>query len=114
MYEMTRKEKILFILILFFLSTLFLPWILLINVIAASLLGLFAFVFNSWKEKWLTFKERKHIRSMFLFFIMIIISVLLSSNFWKRASLFGSTVTTFIFSGTRKSYYKTITVLLVK
>jgi len=83
MYEMTRKEKILFILILFFLSTLFVPWILLINVIAASLLGLFAFVFNSWKEKWLTFKERKHIRWMFLFFIMIIISVLLSSNFEK-------------------------------
>src|SRR5258705_2312012 len=80
---MIKKERILFILILFFLSTLFLPWILLINIIAASLLGLYSFLFNSWQEKWLRFKERKHIQWMFLFFIMIVISVLLSSNFQK-------------------------------
>ena len=78
---MTTKEKILFVLILFFLSTLFLPWLKLANIIAAASLAVYAFFFNSWSEKWQLLKERKYLLWMFLFFIMVVISVFLSSNF---------------------------------
>jgi O-antigen ligase len=80
---MTTKEKILFALILFFLSTLFLPWLKLVNIIAAASLAVYAFSFNSWSEKWQLLKERKHLLWMFLFFIMVVISVFLSSNFGR-------------------------------
>ncbi len=96
---MTNKEKILFALILVFLTTLFLPWFKLVNIFAAIFLGLYALFFNSlkgdffnpwkefflslWKEKWQLLKERKHLLWMFAFFIMVAISVLLSSNFHK-------------------------------
>ncbi|HEY1872197.1 MAG TPA: hypothetical protein VGG71_14140, partial [Chitinophagaceae bacterium] len=78
---MTTKEKFLFVLILFFLSTLFLPWLKLVDIIAAVLLAVYAFFFNSWKEKRQLLKERKYLLWMFLFFIMVVISVFLSSNF---------------------------------
>ncbi len=87
---MTKKEKILFILILFFLTTLFFPRLKLANIFAAIFLGLYALFFNYeenflnlWKEKLQLLKERKHLQWMFLFFLMIIISLFLSSNFHK-------------------------------
>ena len=80
---MARKEKILFILILFFLTTLFFPWLKLANIIAASLLAIYALFFNSWKEKLQLLKERKYLQWMFLFFIVVVISLFLSSNFNK-------------------------------
>jgi O-antigen ligase len=98
-YDMTKKEKVLFVLILFFLTTLFLPWLKLANIFAAIFLGVYSFLFHSfgdespgiWKEslsnsfrkKWQLLKERKYVLWMFLFFIMIVISVFLSSNFHK-------------------------------
>jgi O-antigen ligase len=96
---MTRKEKVLLTLILIFLTTLFIPWFKLINIVAALFLGLYAFFFNSWKgdffvswkinfrdllkQKWQLLKKRKWLQWMFLFFGMIAVSVLLSSNFHK-------------------------------
>lgn len=80
---MTSREKILFALILFFLTTLFLPWVKLVNVLAAVFLAVYAFFLTSWKEKWQLLKQRKHLQWMFLFIIMVGISVLLSSNFHK-------------------------------
>ncbi|HET9825142.1 MAG TPA: O-antigen ligase family protein [Chitinophagaceae bacterium] len=80
---MTRKEKILFALILLFLTTLFLPWLKLVNIFAAIAVALFAFFFSSWKQKWQLLKERKHLQWMILFIMMVAISVLLSSNFHK-------------------------------
>lgn len=82
-FTMTKKEKILFILVLFFLTTLFLPWLKMVNVFAASILCLYAFFFNSWKEKRQVFKKRKYLLWMFIFFVMVVISVLLSSNFQR-------------------------------
>src|SRR5436190_10294081 len=98
-FFMNTKEKILFILILFFLTTLFLPWLKLANIFAAILLGVYSFFFNSlgedpfvirkqnlsnlFKEKWQLLKERKYLLWMFLFFVMVVISVFLSSNFHK-------------------------------
>lgn len=96
---MTKKEKVLFVLILFFLTTLFLPWLKLANIFAAILLGVYSFFFdsfredsfaiqkenfsNSFKAKWQLLKERKYLWWMFLFFAVIVISVFLSSNFHK-------------------------------
>ena len=95
---MTKKEKILFVLILFFLTTLFLPWLKLANIFAAIFLGVYSFFFDSFddsfalrkenisdafKEKWRLLRARKYLLWMFLFFIMIVISVFLSSNFHK-------------------------------
>jgi len=80
---MTNKEKILFALILGFLTTLFFPRFRLLDILAVMLLVLYPFFFNSWKEKWQLLKERKHLLWMFAFFIMVAISVLLSANFHK-------------------------------
>jgi O-antigen ligase len=96
---MTKKEKVLFVLILFFLTTLFLPWLKLANIFAAIFLGVYSFFFdsfgedsfaiqkenfsNSFKAKWQLLKERKYLLWMFLFFVMVVISVFLSSNFHK-------------------------------
>src|SRR5215469_1727509 len=78
---MTTKEKILFVLVLFFLSTLFLPWLKVLNVIAAVALCVYSFFQTSFKEKWQIIKERKYISWMLLFFLVIVISVFMSSNF---------------------------------
>ncbi|HEV8287173.1 MAG TPA: O-antigen ligase family protein [Chitinophagaceae bacterium] len=88
---MTKREKILFALILLFLTTLFFPLIKLANIFAAIFLGLYAFFFFNWegsfatlwKQKWQLLKERKYLQWMLLFFLMVVISVLLSSNFHK-------------------------------
>jgi len=94
---MTNKEKTLFVLILIFIATLFLPWFKLLNIFAAIVLVVYAFFFNSWnfsrslkenfrnlwKEKWQLLQQRKYILWMFGFFLMVAISVLLSSNFHK-------------------------------
>ena len=96
---MNTKEKILYILILFFLATLFLPWLKLANIFAAIFLGVYSFFFDSFGEgslairkenlsssfnqKWQLLKKRKYLLWMFLFFVMVVISVFLSSNFHK-------------------------------
>lgn len=81
---MSTKEKILLAFVLLFLATLFLPWLKLLNIFAASLVGLYGFfIFNSPKEKWRLLKNRKHIQWMLLFFVMVVISVFLSENFHK-------------------------------
>src|ERR1044072_6692853 len=96
---MTKKEKVLFVLVLFFLTTLFLPWLKLANIFAAIFLGLYSFFFdsfgddslairkenlsNSFSQKWQLLKERKYLWWMFFFFMVIVISVFLSSNFQK-------------------------------
>jgi O-antigen ligase len=78
---MTRKEKILLSFILVFLSTLFVPWLRIVNVTAATGLAVYSLFFNSWREKWQLLKRRKHIQGMIAFFCMVVISLLLSSNF---------------------------------
>src|SRR4029079_14223465 len=96
---MNTKEKILYILILFFLTTLFLPWLKLANIFAAIFHGVYSFFFDSFgqdpfavrkedlsssfKEKSPLLTARRYLLWMFLFFIMVVISVFLSSNFHK-------------------------------
>jgi O-antigen ligase len=77
---MFKSEKVFSILILFFVTTLFLPWFKLANILAATFLALHSFFFNSFGEKWQLFKQRKYIMWMLLFFTMVVISVGLSSN----------------------------------
>jgi len=54
---MTKKEKVLFALILFFLTTLFLPWLKLANIFAAIFLGVYSFFFDSLGEDSLTIRK---------------------------------------------------------
>jgi O-antigen ligase len=80
---MTKKEKLLYILILFFLATLFLPWLPVLSVLAAAALVVCGLAFSRVSEKKELFRQRKHLWGMLLFFAMIITSVLLSENFDK-------------------------------
>ena len=77
---MTTKEKILFALVLLFLTTLFLPWVKLANILAAVFLAVYSLYLNPWKEKWILLKQRKHLHWILLFFTMVVVSVFLSSN----------------------------------
>jgi O-antigen ligase len=83
---MSNKEKILFSLILFFLLALFFPRLQLLNVIATAGLVIYAFIFTSFKQKWMAIKERKHLQAMILFFAWIMLSVALSANSDKALS----------------------------
>jgi O-antigen ligase len=80
---MSKKEKILFGLVLFFLTTLYLPWLPVLSVAAAASLVAGAIAFSPFSEKKQLFRERKYVWGMVLFFAMIVTSVLLSENFDK-------------------------------
>lgn len=80
---MTKKEKLLYILILFFLATLFLPWLPVMSVLAAAALVVCGLAFSRFSEKKELFRQRKYLWGMLLFFAMIVTSVLLSENFDK-------------------------------
>jgi O-antigen ligase len=77
---MPFKEKLLYIAILLFLTTLYQPWLPVVNIIAVAFLLISAITFSSFKEKGQLLKERKHLLGMLLFFAVILISVGLSKN----------------------------------
>ena len=77
---MTKKEKILFTLILLFFATLFFSKTTTINVIVMAVLVLYSFFFNSWQEKWQLLKQRKAIGAMLLFFVYVLLSGIFSEN----------------------------------
>ncbi len=80
---MTKKEKVLLGLILFFLLTLFYPHPVIVSIIAPALLVLYSFFFSSFKEKWAMLKQRRYLQGMLLFFAVVLTSVLLSSDLDK-------------------------------
>jgi len=83
LYKMSKKEKALFAFVLFFLATLFLPWLKLVNVLAVAVLALYSLFYNPIRDKLQLLRQRKYIQWMLLFSIMIVISVVLSSNFQR-------------------------------
>ena len=80
---MTKKEKILLITILLFVGTLFFPNFPIITAISSVSFVFTCIFYNSWKEKIQLLKERKYIWWMLAFFILILLSILISDN--KRA-----------------------------
>ena len=94
---MSRKEQVLFGLILFFLFTLFFPKPVLLTILAPVALILYTFIFNPFKEKWTLFKQRKHLQGMLLFFAMVLVSVFLSSDLDKALNFLDGRLALFYF-----------------
>src|SRR5438128_381688 len=80
MENMTKKEKVLYLIILLYFITLFFSKTTSINVIITAILVLYSFSFNSIQDKWELLKQRKPIQLMLLFFLVEVISILLSDN----------------------------------
>lgn len=77
---MSIKEKILFILIQLFFITTIVPYNDILAGIITGGMMLSCVLYNSFREKFSLLKERPHIIIMFLFFVWIFISVLLSKD----------------------------------
>jgi len=77
---MKRREIILTGLFLLFIISFFLSFAVALKVVVMGLLVLFAFADNSFKQKVLLFKERKHIWFMLVFAVALFTSFLLSDN----------------------------------
>ena len=92
---MSKKEKILLGLMLFFLFTLFFPRPVIVTILAPVALILFSFFFNSFKEKWELLKERRYLQVMFLFFGAVVVSVFLSSDFKQALKFLDSRIALF-------------------
>ena len=83
---MSRKEKIFFVLILFFFFTLFFARLQLLNTIATVAVVAYSLLFNSINEKWQLLKRRRYLQGMLLFFAWVVVSVALSKNHNKAMS----------------------------
>jgi len=77
---LTSKEKILYFLLLFFFFALYMPGISWLYNVAMWLFFVYSFFFNTLTEKWALLKRRKEIILMLSFFLLNLISALLSSN----------------------------------
>jgi O-antigen ligase len=74
------KEKIVYFLVALFFITLFLPDMPVLNNIAVGAILLHSFFYNSIAEKRQLFRQRKEIGFMLLFYLLHIVSALLSVN----------------------------------
>ncbi len=77
---MPLKDKILFSLLILFLSTLYFHNINAVNIIFAALTAIYCFTYNSLQEKWNLLKQRPHIQFMLLLSLASLISVFFSQN----------------------------------
>lgn len=102
---MSKKEQVLFGLILFFLFTLFYPHPVIISIVAPVALLLFTFIYNPWKEKWALLKQRKPVQGMLLFFGVVLISVFLSSDLDKALNFLDPRLALFYFPLTIGTLY---------
>lgn len=94
---MSRKEKLLLALVLFFLFTLFFPKPAVGTIIGAAALVLYGLLGQPWSEKMQAIRERRHLQGMFLFFLVIVVSVFLSDNTNKAFSFLDPRLSLFYF-----------------
>lgn len=92
---MSKKEQVLFGLILFFLFTLFFPKPAIVTIIAIVALLLYSLFFSSLKEKWAVVKQRRHLQGMFLFFAVVLVSVFMSSDLDKALNFLDGRIALF-------------------
>ena len=92
---MSKKEKVLLGLILFFLFTLFFPRPVILTIVAPALLVLYSLFYNPLKEKWEALKQRRYLQGMLLFFAVVLTSVLLSSDLDKALNFLDPRLTLF-------------------
>lgn len=77
---MPSRDKLFFIAALFFTCTLFIPSMPVLNFVAVAVLVIVSINFSSFKEKIQLLQQRRYILWMIAFFILILISLFLSSN----------------------------------
>ncbi len=77
---MPVRDKLLFACILLFITTLFFPFLPVLSFLSAVLLVIVALFYNPFKEKFRLFKQRRYLPWMLAFFLMILVSVFLSSH----------------------------------
>jgi O-antigen ligase len=77
---LTGKDKILYFLVVIFLITFFLPDMPVVNNLAVGLIVLYSFFYNSFSEKFQLLRRRPEIVVMVLFYLLHIVSALISKN----------------------------------
>ena len=85
----TRKEKILYLTILLFFLTFYLPTMPVINNICIALIFVYCFFFNSTRDKLMLLKERKAIWFMLLLYLLHLVSAFFSVNKQEAVTLLG-------------------------
>jgi len=74
------KEKILYVLVVLFFATLYMPHIVTIPNIILGLIALLSFFYNSWREKARLLRQRTEVILIILFYLVHIVSAFLSKN----------------------------------
>lgn len=77
---LTKKDKILYVLVVIFLISFYPDHMEVVNTIALVLLAVYCFFYNSFSEKIDLLRRRKEIVAMVLFYLMHIVSALVSKN----------------------------------
>jgi O-antigen ligase len=92
----SKKERPLYFLFLFFFVALYMPGISWLYNVAMWFLFVYSFVFNSITEKWRLLKERPEILVMMLFLVLNAVSSILSVNQKEGISFLGLRISLFI------------------
>lgn len=77
---LTVKDKILYVLVVIFFISFYPDHMDVVNNLAVGLLGLYSFFYNSFREKYDLLRRRKEIMGMVLFYLLHIVSALVSKN----------------------------------
>ncbi len=93
---LSGKEMGLYILLLAFMVTLYIPQTA-INSICIGLLFVYSLFMNPFSEKWELFKKRRAVQLMLLFFLLHVISTLFSSNKAEALDLLGRRMALLLF-----------------
>lgn len=94
---MSRNEKLLLALVLFFLFTLFFPRPAILTIMGAGALVLYGLLCQPWRERIKSLRRRRHLNGMLLFFAVIVLSVVLSENTNKAFSFLDPRLSLFYF-----------------
>ncbi|WP_207435231.1 O-antigen ligase family protein [Sabulibacter ruber] len=78
--DLKKEEKILFGLLVAFFITLYFAHLSSINSILTGMIVVYSFFIGSLQDKWETLKQRKYIQGMLLFFLVLVISTLISDD----------------------------------
>lgn len=77
---LTIKDKILYVLVVIFLISFYPDHMEVVNNLAVGLIGFFSFFYNTFREKYDLLRRRKEIAGMVLFYLLHIVSALVSKD----------------------------------
>ena len=84
-----KKEKLLYFVLLLFFFSLYAPGISWLYNVCMYIFFVYSFFYNSISEKWVLLKQRKEIILILCFFLLNLISALLSKNFQEGIGMLG-------------------------